>query len=624
MLNLPVIVGFGGINPAGRASFHHGYRRIVLDALDTTESNSALRSLASLMNIDVKEGGISELVRDRLINGTLIRQIEAGILDTEAVDYNHGFKLAADGGEGSFTFELRRKDIPKQLPEGWLVSEIERGSAERVSVQVASGHRLLVPSKRELNVRAAGQLPTGFNPSSLYQARNHPRGLQMTVFGASDAIRSIGIDWDTIAGAVSPDQISVYAGSGMSQLDSNANGGMMSARFKGKRVTSKQCPLGFAEMPADFINAYILGSMGTTGTSMGACASFLYNLRQGITDIQSGKSRVVLVGNSEAPIVPEIVEGYSAMGALATDKELRALDGGEINYRRACRPFGNNCGFTLSESAQFVVLFDDTLAFELGANIYGAATDVFINADGYKKSISAPGVGNYLTVAKAVASAKGLLGEEAIKHRSYIQAHGTGTPQNRVTESAILNRVAEVYGIKSWPVVAVKSYLGHSIGVAGADQLAVSLGVWNDGILPGISSIDGPADDVECGHLDISPEHKKPGVDGIDVAIINSKGFGGNNATATVVSPDITRKIIKSKHKKRVWKDYQQRLESTLECAKQYDDAMTGGSARPIYRFDHNVLDGDALDFNQQRIAIRGAAHAVDLTFESPYKKWLD
>ena len=161
-------------------------------------------------------------------------------------------------------------------------------------------------------------------------------------------------------------------------------------------------------------------------------------------------------------------------------------------------------------------------------------------------------------------------------------------------------------------------------GVAAADQLAVSLGVWSDGILPGISSIDRPADDVECSHLDISPEHKKPGADGIDVAIINAKGFGGNNATATVVSPEVTKRIMQGKHKKNVWQDYQRRLENTLESAKQYDDAMTGGSAKPIYRFDHNVLDGEALDFNQHRIQLRGSNQSIDLDIESPYKKWLD
>ena len=85
---------------------------------------------------------------------------------------------------------------------------------------------------------------------------------------------------------------------------------------------------------------------------------------------------------------------------------------------------------------------DDALALELGATIHGAVTDVLVHADGYKKSISSPGVGNYITVAKAVARARRDFGDESVQRRSFVQAHGTGTPQNRTTESQILNGVA--------------------------------------------------------------------------------------------------------------------------------------------------------------------------------------
>ena len=344
MTNLPVIVGFGGINPAGRSSFHHGYRRLVFDALSAEKAQLTLNSLAPLMGLDhsTPDGATATAI----LQGTLIRQIERGILDVSAADYNQ--KIILQNSESApLTFELAMKQLPASIPESWRLETIDD---QKVRIHIVDQQALLVPSQRELKVQAAGQLPSGFDPGANYSSHNHPRGLQMTVFGASDALASVGIDWDVLSQAVVADQVSVYAGSGMSQLDANANGGMMSARFNGKRATSKQCPFGFAEMPADFINAYILGSLGTTGTSMGACASFLYNLRQGITDIQSGRSRIAIVGNSEAPILPEIIEGYSAMSALATDKELRQLDNnGVLDYRRACRPFGENCGFTLAE-----------------------------------------------------------------------------------------------------------------------------------------------------------------------------------------------------------------------------------------------------------------------------------
>ena len=120
---------------------------------------------------------------------------------------------------------------------------------------------------------------------------------------------------------------------------------------------------------SDFINAYVLGSVGSTGASLGACASFLYNLRHGIHDIRSGRARVVLVGSAEAPITPEIMEGYAAMGALATDKGLRQLDKLSEDRLPGIEEHVDHfrkIGFTISESSQMLVLFDDALAMELG------------------------------------------------------------------------------------------------------------------------------------------------------------------------------------------------------------------------------------------------------------------
>ena len=136
----------------------------------------------------------------------------------------------------------------------------------------------------------------------------------------------MGIDWNEIQQNVHPDQIGVYAGSAMGQLDYNGFGGLLQARILGKKVTAKQMPLGYAEMPGDFINAYLLGNLGSNGTNVAACATFLYNLRHAVRDIQSGSHRVVIVGASEAPIFPESLDGFVTMNALADDESLRKLD----------------------------------------------------------------------------------------------------------------------------------------------------------------------------------------------------------------------------------------------------------------------------------------------------------
>lgn len=607
---LPVIVGMGGINSAGRTSLHHGYKRLVIDQLAQTEADSTWRSLSQLMGMDY-QADQQQYIRQH----TLIRQIEASYFDTEQLSYHQAEQFPA-----GTSVVLAKRKLPAELPAHWQLEPIDD---RQVKVTFNDSQAWLLPAARQAAVRAAGQLPSGFKPDQLYQSRHHPRGLQLTVYGASDALGSLGIDWQQVMKKVKPDQVAVYAGSGMSQLDYNGNGGMLQARLLGKRVTSKQCPLGMAEMSADFINAYILGSVGNTGTSMGACATFLYNLKQGIHDIRSGRCRVAIVGNAEAPLIPEIFDGYGTMGALATDNELRALDnlaaGQPLNYQRACRPFGENCGFTLAESAQFTVLFDDELAIELGANVLGAVGDVFVNADGFKKSISSPGVGNYLTMAKAMASARAILGEEAVRQRSFVQAHGTGTPQNRVTESHILDQAAEVFGITDWPITAVKAFVGHSIGAAAGDQLASTLGVWQYGWLPGITSIDKPADDVYHSRLKINTAHQAVDKAALDIALLNSKGFGGNNATAFILAPHITQQMLEKKHGKSAYQGYLAENEQVQAHVAEYDQRCIANQQQPIYQFGDQVVDGGNIQFDQQAIRLPGFENPVSLDLENPY-----
>ena len=608
---LPVIVGFGGINAAGRASGHHAYARMTHSALSAAQQSRTLDSLATLMGL---EGGESH--QQFILDHTLVRRIEASHFDVDAVRWNQ--RLPTDGDSQPASFDLERKYLPDVIPPHW---EVKGTSVTHVNVQIVGQQDFLLPTYREFDVKSAGQLPSGFEPGTLYPSRNHPRGLQMTVYAASDALGSIGLDWETISSRVAPDQISVYAGSAMGQLDGAGAGGMIKSRYNGQRVTSKYCPLSFAEMPADFINAYVLGSLGSTGASLGACASFLYNLRHGIDDIRNGRARVVFVGAAEAPITPEILEGYSAMGALATEKGLRNLDGlqaGEAcDFRRACRPFAENCGFTIAESSQMVVLFDDELAMELGATVFGAAIDVFVNADGHKKSISGPGVGNYITMAKAVAAARAIIGDKALRRGGLVQAHGTGTPQNRVSEAEILSRTAQAFGIDEWPVIAAKCYLGHSIGSAAGDQISTTLGIWHHGILPGITTIAGIAADVRQDHLAFSTEHREVDIAEQKYAIINSKGFGGNNASASLMSPLATKRMLQTRYSGQAWKKWEQANERVRERQQAYDDGMIAGTVSPVYKFDHGVLGDGDVKVGAQQLTI--GPHTVRLDQVSPY-----
>lgn len=599
---IAVIAGFGGVNAAGRTSGHQGYRRTVLDALPEAAANETIRALAGLMGIT---GEIDAARRAHVLEHTLIRGLESSHFDTDKVGWNCRARLLP--GQGKMSFEIAQRDLPRRLPEGWTTDHAAGG---RVRVTIPEGAEVLLPVSRALDVSAAGQVPTGFDPKSLYPGRSHPRAVQLALFAASDALGSLGLSWHRLMQHVAPDRVSVYAGSALGQLDQEGTGGLLGSRYRGMRPTSKQVPMGLAEMPADFVNAYVLGSVGQTGHNMGACATFLYNLRLGMFDIQSGRSRVALVGGAEAPLCPDVIEGLATMGALGTDEGLMELDrhlertGPDL--RRACRPFAENCGFTIAEGSQFVVLLDDALAVELGAAIHGAVTDVLVHADGYKKSISSPGVGNYITVAKAVARARRAFGEDAIRHRSFVQAHGTGTPHNRTTESRILNGVARAFGIEEWPVAAIKCFVGHTMAAAGGDQLASSLGVFAYGVLPGIATIEEVASDVEQDCLHISPRPLTRTSADWDVSFLNSKGFGGNNATATVAAPHVVMKWLERRHGSAAIAGWQRHNDSVAERASKWDRAMTERTARIVYRFDHEVRSEEDVTIEGETMHIAG------------------
>ncbi len=201
-----------------------------------------------------------------------------------------------------------------------------------------------------------------------------------------------------------------------------------------------------------------------------------------------------------------------------------------------------------------------------------------------------------------------------------MQAHGTGTPQNRVTESHIFNEMAKCFGIEHLPVAAVKSYLGHSLATAAGDQLTVSLGVWADGLIPGIKTIDHLADDVHQSHLDFLMDHREIDPVELDASLINSKGFGGNNSTATILSPHVTRKMLEKKHGKDAMLKHARLNEDVQGKSEAYDDGAIAGKNSLIYNFGVNVVEGEELELSESHIRIPGYDQQVVLDVPNPYE----
>jgi acetoacetyl-[acyl-carrier protein] synthase len=627
MTALPLIIGMGGVNAAGRTSFHQGFRRIVIDKLTSEARQETFVGLASLMNLVsyqdghlvdkegtvVAKSAIEAVFGQQILDGTLIRKIEKDHFDPDATPCHQ--KMTLVPGAQPINFEVKAKELPSPVPSTWQVTELDAGM---VKVEIHENIDIKHHSFRDNPIKSAGQFPTGFDPAKLYNSRYQPRGLQSTIFGATDAIRSTGIEWDHILTKISPDQVGTYSASVFGQMQQEGFGGMLKNRLMGDRVSTKNLALGLNTMSTDFINAYVTGNVGTTFSSSGACATFLYNLKAAVQDIQAGRIRVAIVGSSDSGVTPELVEGFGNMSALANQQGLKKLDNTDtVDHRRSSRPFGQNCGFTIGEGAQFVVLMDDVLALEMGAKVLASVADVYTNADGIKKSITAPGPGNYITMAKSVALAKNILGEEAVQKRSFILAHGSSTPANRVTESRIYDRIAECFAINDWPVAAPKAYVGHTIGPASGDQMAMALGVFSHNIMPGITTIDEVAPDVYDDRLNIATQHWT--CPDMDIAFINSKGFGGNNATATILSPAVTLTMLEKRHGSAAMTSYQQALVGVEAAQKAYQEKADNGQYELIYKFGEGLIDENDIEINQDSLSLPGFSHKIDLPQNNPF-----
>ena len=623
--SLPLIVGFGGYNAAGRSSSHQAFRRMVFESLPAAEQQETVVGLACLMGLVRKQAQgytdhdgtvlsveqVDANFRAQVLDGTLIRKL--GLFDPSAVAGHKKINIGAEG----LVFSMTKRDLPTNLPEDWQIRDLEDGTVE---VKASQAGQYLVKTHHELIAKAAGELPTGFNLADHYNARFHPRGLQMALLGSSDAVHSLGIPWDKVADHVRPDQVGVYSSSALGQMTEEGFAGLFQARLKGNRTTAKQMPMALNSMPADFINAYVLGSVGHTEAVTGACATFLYVLQAAVRDIRSGRRRVAVVGNAESTIIAEVSEGFSNMSALGSDENLCKLDGTDKpDWRRASRPFGQNCGFTLAEATQYVVLMDDALAIELGADIHGAVPEIFINADGVKKSISAPGIGNYISFSKAVSAAIEVVGKDCVQNHSFVHAHGSSTPANRTTESELIDRVATAFDIYDWPVTAAKSYVGHSLSVASGDQLVSALGTFKYNMIPGIKTVSEIASDVHQERARFALTDMDVSEQKMDVAFINSKGFGGNNATAVVLSPNKVESMLALRYADR-FDDYLTRREETRINSAAYAERADAGQLDVIYRFGEPLIDEDGLSISAEGVSVPGFAQQIIFEKGNPWQ----
>ena len=258
------------------------------------------------------------------------------------------------------------------------------------------------------------------------------------------------------------------------------------------------------------------GAKGPNFAHVSACSTGAHSIGEAMRLIQRGDADAMIAGGCEATVTPLGVGGFNAMRALSTRNE---------EPEKASRPFdmGRN-GFVIAEGAGVLILEELEVAKKRGAHIYcellgyGASSDAF-------SMVQPPdgGEGAQRSMKMALRDAK--LDPERV---SYINAHGTSTKQGDIAETVAVKTVFGDHA-KKLAMSSTKSMTGHTLGAAGGIETAfAALAVERD-ILPPTINLD--EQDPEC-DLDYVPNqarHTK-----CDVALSNSFGFGGTNATLIV------------------------------------------------------------------------------------------
>ena len=308
------------------------------------------------------------------------------------------------------------------------------------------------------------------------------------------------------------DRVGVFIGSGIGGIQTfeEQHRKMMEGGLG--RVSPFFIPMMIANMGTGNV-AKMLGAQGPSETAVTACATSTNSIGDAYQVIKRGEADAVIAGGSEAAVCPISMAGFSNMKAMSTRND---------DPEQASRPFDTGRdGFILGEGGGILILEELAAAQARGAHIYAEIIGYGMSNDAYDMVHPAPeGAGAARAMTAALKSA--CVPPTAV---GYINAHGTSTPAGDVLE---VQAIKSVFGshARRLAVSSTKSMTGHLLGAAGAiEAIAVALAL-HHGILPPTTNLQHP--DPDC-DLDFVPNKARE--QQVDIALSNSFGFGGHNAT---------------------------------------------------------------------------------------------
>jgi len=308
------------------------------------------------------------------------------------------------------------------------------------------------------------------------------------------------------------DRTGVIVGTGLGGLSSIEKYHTVLLERGPQRITPFFIPMLIANEASGQI-AIQFGVKGPNLCVVTACATGAHSIGEAARCIQHGDADAVITGGVEATITPLAVAGFNAMKAISTRN---------AEPERASRPFDRDRdGFVMGEGGAILILEELEHARARAAKIYAEMVGYGYSGDAYHLAAPDPdGDGAARCMQMALRDAK--LSPEEV---DYINAHGTSTELNDITETVAIKRVFGEYASKV-PVSSTKSVTGHLLGAAGSTEAIFSCLAIRDKIIPPTVNYENP--DPRC-DLDYVPNVAREA--DVRVAISNAFGFGGTNAT---------------------------------------------------------------------------------------------
>jgi 3-oxoacyl-[acyl-carrier-protein] synthase II len=352
---------------------------------------------------------------------------------------------------------------------------------------------------------------TNFDPTPAFpspkEVRRADRFAQFAMMAGFRALQDSGLDLQKS----DRDEIGAFIGSGIGGLKTVEEQHKIYLAKGPDRLSPFMIPMLISNMGSGLFSIYF-GLRGPNLATVSACATSTHAIGEAWRTIKMGDAKVMFAGGSEAPVVPLGVGGFCASRALSTRND---------DPQHASRPFDRDRdGFVMGEGAGVIALEELEHAKARGARIYAELVGYGNTADAHHVTAPSPGGDGASRCMKMALRSAGLNPTDI----SYINAHGTSTPQGDIAETMAIKTVFGDYA-KKVAVSSTKGAIGHMLGAAGAVETALCAKAIECNIAPPTINLENP--DPQC-DLDYVPH--KPREMEINAIVNNSFGFGGHNA----------------------------------------------------------------------------------------------